>query len=641
MCGIAGVLIWQGIPAERAQTAVNNMVHRLGHRGPDGHGVVTSVSTREASSTTAVLGHTRLSIIDLSTRGAQPMTSVDGQTVLTFNGEIYNFAELRHLLEDKGRRFQSDSDTEVILQGYEEWGDGVAERLRGMFAFAIWDGRRDRLVLVRDRLGIKPIYVYRADGWLAFASEIRALLATGLVPAKLDRVSVDEYLTYQTVPSPRTLVDGVRMQAPGSVVAVGARGETTSRRYWQLMPDQPPVVASDAGAASVRVHELLMESAALHMVSDVPVGLFLSGGIDSSALVALVRQCGIVPRTFAVAFPGTSFDESPYARAVARALGSDHIEIPLSEDDLLAQLPDALDGVDHPSGDGINTYVVSRAVRQAGIKVALSGLGGDEFFGGYPSFQRLRQIGRYAGIWGRTPAAVRALMGRIVRVGGGRRVSTEKTAALVATDASFARAFPVLRQLFVRRQRIELLGEDLIRCSDARGDAYVELLEQAEQHREVGHLMALVSYGEARMYMHDVLLRDTDQMSMRPGLEVRVPLLDHKLVEMLMRLPDGVKNAGAGPKPLLLASLGVRLPDECVHRPKRGFVLPFEYWMRGALRPFCERHLRQLGTRELFEPEAVDALWRAFEARRPSTSWARPWALVALDAWLERNGIAV
>ena len=641
MCGIAGLVRTDDFPIDRAAAAVNAMVRRLAHRGPDGHGVAVSPGAHAARGPAAVFGHTRLAIIDLSERGAQPMRTAAGDVMVTFNGEIYNFAELRTALEAEGRTFRSNSDTEVVLQGYEAWGSAVIERLRGMFALAIWDDTRQRLLCARDRLGIKPLYMYRGQGWVAFASEVRALLASGLVPATLDAVAVDAFLTHQTVPTPRTLVAGVTMLEPGHVMTVESDGRVVSRAYWDALSAGTPIDPDAAmPAIRTRVHELLLESTALHLVSDVPVGVFLSGGIDSSAVVALVRQTGVVPHTFGIAFPGTSFDESAYARAAADALGAEHVEIPLGEHDFLDALPEALDSFDHPSGDGINTFVVSRAVRRAGIKVALSGLGGDELFGGYPSFARMRQLRRYAGILARTPSPVRAAAAGLLRLGGAGTIAAEKTAALVETDGQLSQAFPLLRQMFLEEQREGLLGTDVVERAKRAGNPYVEMLDGALQQHGQRDLMALVSYAETRTYMHDVLLRDTDQMSMQHGLEVRVPLLDHELVSYVMRAPDAAKLASPVPKSLLIDSLGVDLPPACVNRPKQGFVLPFDPWMRGALKSFCERHLRQLGQRPLFRARAVDALWTEFLSGSRRTSWSRPWTLVALDAWMERNGVA-
>src|SRR5579871_267461 len=374
MCGIAGAVLPPG--AGDPSAIVERMIGALGHRGPDGRGVSICPGLRDNRATVA-LGHSRLAILDLSSNGAQPMTSASGQTTITFNGEIYNFRELRGQLQLRGRRFASECDTEVILQGYEEWGDAVVDRLQGMFAFGLWDARRQRLLIARDRLGIKPLYLFERDGLLLFSSEVRALLATRLVPRRLDLVGVEQYLAYQTVPAPRTLVEGVRLMRPGHL-AVGSLGsQLTERRYWDLLADASEEAAHASPAQARRtVGELLERSAALHLVSDVPVGVFLSGGIDSSALVSLTRRSGITPRTFSVVLPGTAQDEAAHAAAVARHYQAEHTEVAITESESRDALPEALGRVDHPSGDGMNTYLVSRAVRRAGYKVALSGLGG-------------------------------------------------------------------------------------------------------------------------------------------------------------------------------------------------------------------------------------------------------------------------
>jgi asparagine synthase (glutamine-hydrolysing) len=379
-----------------------------------------------------------------------------------------------------------------------------------------------------------------------------------------------------------------------------------------------------------------------HLVSDVPVGLFLSGGIDSSALVALARERGITPRTFVVTFPGLEADEGRFAAAVAHSCGADHHEIPLTEIELLAELPRALASVDHPSGDGINTYVVSQAVRRAGVKVALSGLGGDELFGGYPSFRRLRRLAAVAPVWRRSPAALRGMAARTIRAVGGGSIAADKTAAVLERDGSVPRTFPILRGMFTPEGRRDLLDERVWALrSDA--DPYETLLHEAAARAPRADTMALTSYAEARTYMHDVLLRDTDQMSMAHGLEVRVPLLDDRLVSYVMGLPEEIKTAGRTAKPLLVESLGAALPETCVTRPKQGFVLPFDRWMRSELRPFCEHHLGRAGLsgRGVVRAPAVDALWRAFLDRHHRTNWARPWTLVALNAWIEQNRLCL
>jgi asparagine synthase (glutamine-hydrolysing) len=513
-----------------------------------------------------------------------------------------------------------------------------------MFAFAIWDASEQMLFLARDRLGIKPLYYYAGNGFFLFASEVRALLASGLVPRHLDPVALWEYLGYQSVPAPRTLIQGIQALPPGSWLTVDSAGQMCEGRYWDLLEHASPEARSAPVAESRRrVGELLREAVALHLVSDVPLGAFLSGGIDSSAIVALMREAGQVPQTFSVVFAESSYDEARYARQVATRFATDHAEILLTEQELLDQLPEALAAMDQPSGDGVNTYVVSRAVRSAGVTVALSGLGGDEFFGGYPSFTRLGRMASYLRLWGYTPASLRTLTAKAMGHLGGVSVAAAKVAALVESDGTLSSLFPLLRQVLSTPRRRTLLTEPWLQRLGEVHDPYVRLLQEAYARASCAGLLGRISYAEGRTYMHDVLLRDTDQMSMAHALEVRVPLLDHTLVEYLMGLPDSYKRSNGTPKRLLVESLDGLLPDEIIHRPKQGFTLPFELWMRGALRRFCEERIsrERLGARGIFRPDQVQALWRAFLAGRQEVSWSRLWVLVVLEEWLARNNVSV
>lgn len=624
---------------ERSQLdqVMTRMVAKIAHRGPDDSG------TWARDGAGVSLGQTRLAILDLSPAGHQPMRDESTGNCITFNGEVYNYRELRRSLDDGSYDWKSCSDTEVILRAYAIWGDEFLKRLGGMFAFAIWDAQRSRLLLARDRLGIKPLYYYRGDGFLVFASEVRALLASGLVPREIDPVALWEFLAYQAIPAPRTMIKGVRSLLPGAWLAVEADGRVNEGRYWNLLENR-----SDDGRFATeaesrrRVGELLREAVSSHLVSDVPVAAFLSGGIDSSAVAALMREAGQKPQTFSVVFAERAYTEAQHARQVADLLGTEHTEILLTEHELLDQLPSALGAMDQPTGDGVNTYVVSRAVREAGVKVALSGLGGDEFFAGYPSFARLSRATPYFRAWGRTPPTVRSLAARTYKTFAGSSVAAAKTAALIETDGSLAATFPPLRQVLSVAQRRALLTEPWLRLAETIRDPYVELLRGELAREPQAGVLTQVSYAEARTYMHDVLLRDTDQMSMAHALEVRVPLLDHNLVEYVMGLPDAHKRPDGTPKRLLVESLGGLLPEEVVRRPKQGFTLPFEPWMRGSMRGFCEERLsgERIGARGIMRPEQVRTLWRDFVDGRPSVSWSRLWILVVLEEWLEQNGVS-
>jgi asparagine synthase (glutamine-hydrolysing) len=637
MCGIAGALDVTG-RAERVHAEVARMTEALAHRGPDGH------ATRVVSSATptVALGHTRLAIIDLSEAGSQPMTltTADGNTLhITFNGEIYNHADIRRQLDLGG--WHSKSDTEVILRAYARWGADCLHRLRGMFAFALWDSRREELFLARDRLGIKPLYYTRDGGQLTFASEVRALLASGRVARRLDPNGVLGYLTYQSPPAGATLIEGVRMLPAGCWLRVGADGQMTQQRYWDLF--DTPSRAETHGASREQTANLLRESIALHLVSDVPVAVFLSGGIDSTALVALVRAAGHTPQTFSIGFAERAYDETYFAESVAQQFNTDHTTIRMGERRLLEQLPDAFSAMDQPTGDGINSYVVAGAVHGAGIKVALSGLGGDELFAGYPSFERLAASARWLRAWGRAPRSMKNLLARGITAAGRSSIAATKRASLIASDGNLASLYAPLRQVLLPEQRTAMLEPAWGERSRAWTDPYRSVLEPAFRNVHSEAILGCVSYAEARTYMHDVLLRDTDQLGMAHALEVRVPLLDHVLAEYVVSLPDAVKQKGSdgAPKPLLVESLAAPLPHEVTHRRKQGFTLPFAAWMRGELRSFCETRLspERLGGRGIFRPEQLRSLWDNFLDDRPQTSWSRVWILVVLEEWLERNGL--
>jgi len=615
---------------------VDAMLGALRHRGPDGEG---RWQARTRAGQTVALGHARLAIIDLSEAGRQPM--VRRETTVTFNGEIYNYRALRDELQVDGDRFRTASDTEVLLAAFDRWGDAAVERLDGMFACGMWHAGDERLLLARDRFGIKPLYYHRGPRHFAFASEVRALMASRLFRPALDTASVWHYLGYQTAPTPATLVQDVRMLEPGHVMDVRADGRIGARRYWTLLQaGDPSHIPASAHTARARVAELLRDAVTSHLVSDVPVGVFLSGGIDSGALVSVLRSVDVTPRTFTVALAGDPADESIDARRVADAFGTDHTEVHLDQADLLHMLPAVLTAVDHPSGDGVNTFVVAKAVRDHGVKVALSGLGGDEVFGGYASFRRLGRALPAALQMGRSPLSLRQAAASVVRAAGGGRVATDKAAAVMEGDGTLAAMWPITRQLFSERVRRRMLTDPLAPAVGAP-DAYAPLLAAAFAAAPGAGVWAQISFAEARGYMHDVLLRDTDQMSMAHGLEVRVPLLDHRLAAHVVSLPDALKLDPRTPKSLLVNSLLLPLPDDIVHRPKRGFTLPFDTWMRGALRGYCEAQLGEQGLdgRGLLRAGEATRLWGRFLSRAHGVTWGRVWTLVALNAWLDRHSL--
>lgn len=623
MCGIAGIHGLEGLAD--ASAVVRRMTDAQAHRGPDAEGLWQGPH--------AVLGHRRLSIIDLSDAGRQPFVSPDGRHALVFNGEIYNYRTLRAQLKDWD--FRTGSDTEVLLAAWCTWGVDALKRLEGMFAFAVYDVQSGELVLVRDRLGIKPLYVYRDDRHLLFASEVRALLASGLVPRRMDREALVDYLRYQTVHAPATIVEGVRMLPAGHLLRVSDQ-EVHEQRWWDLVAEVEPGLEMLPKEEVLRgVRDRLARAVEKRLVADVPFGAFLSGGIDSSAVVGLMSQATDGPvHTFSVVFDEQAYSEERYAKLVAERFGTRHTAIRLKADDMLRALPEALAAIDHPSGDGPNTFIVSRETKAAGITMALSGLGGDELFAGYPVFARTLMLWKRRWVT-QFPEALRRMAGaasRIARPGMG----SLKMAELLRLPAwSVDDTFPVsrlvmtdaeLRALIAERplpgNRVAAIMRDLIRT---RGGHALPFLSQ-------------VSAGELSTYLQHVLLRDTDQMSMAHALEVRVPFLDHDLVTFVLGVGDGMKYPHS-PKPLLVEALGDLLPAEIVDRPKMGFTLPWPHWMRSTLRSYCEARLQALGRREGFHGAALQRMWAAFLKEDPRMPWARLWYLVVLEDWLDRHGI--
>lgn len=620
MCGICGAISPTLTPGH-----FQKITDTLAHRGPDDAG-----SWREGL---VFLGHRRLSIIDLSANGHQPMLSPDGRLVLIFNGEIYNFRELRAELNDYA--YRSNTDSEVILAAYARWGKDCVKRFNGMFAFAIYDRQAETLFIARDRLGIKPLYYYQEGSQFIFASEVRALLAFDLVTPRIDPDSLADYLRYQTVHAPRTILKDIYMLPPAHCWELRPGDFGRPEAYWSPLEATTNANGQSRNRADWKkaVFETLQKAVERRLVSDVPFGAFLSGGIDSSAVVALMARAGQSVKTFNVSFAEEEFSEARYARIIAEKFHTDHHEIHLSPGEFLHQIPDALAAMDHPSADGPNTWVVSKATREAGITMALSGLGGDELFAGYPIFRRAVRLERLSGLH-LLPVALRKWIGaglRQVRPG----IESAKVAQILALPEFGAmNAYPVNRQAFLDPQLQRLLTFDL------PSNRVVDILQAYRKNASFQQLPLLsqVSVAEISTYMQNVLLRDTDQMTMAHALEVRVPFLDHELVELALQIPDREKYPHT-PKQLLVESLGELLPPEIVHRPKMGFTLPFAQWMKHELRDFCAHQLEVLMELPSFRRESLQAYWQDFLSGHPDVSWSRIWSLVVLGYWLERHGV--
>jgi asparagine synthase (glutamine-hydrolysing) len=621
MCGIAG--IYSAKPDQQRAVAVRAMNNSIAHRGPDDEGYYNDDFV--------ALAHRRLAILDLSPAGHQPMHDSTQRYEIIFNGEIYNFKEVRKELPNYP--FQTQSDTEVILAAYQEWGPYCLHRFNGMFAFALWDKEEQSLFIARDRLGIKPLYYTETNGSWLFASEIRAILASGLVNKKLNRNVLAEFFMYQTVHAPRTLISNVNMLLPGHYMIL-KNGAMHITRWWS--PKENYSVASQAKTykeVCKDVQQLLTAAVERRLISDVPFGAFLSGGIDSSAVVGMmsrIQQQSV--KTFTIAFGEKEFSEAGFAKQVANKFKTDHTEFLLKPEDFLKALPVALNALDHPSGDGPNSYIVSQLTRKHGVTMALSGLGGDELFAGYPVFNRSLQIEEYNWLFS-IPAPLRRLMGSVVatlKPG----IASEKLAQLLRNkDGSLYQTFPVSRQVGLPKHVTALTG------SRHETDALREILERELSNRGSKlPTLSKVSVAEITTYMQNVLLRDTDQMSMAVALEVRVPFLDYELVEYVLGIPDEFKRP-VFPKKLLVDSLGDLLPDEVIHRKKMGFVFPWELWLKNELRTFCEDKIQQLIRREIINGKYLAASWERFLKGDKNVRWLDMWLCVVLENWLEANNI--
>jgi len=643
MCGICGVIGIQR--SELAEEITRRMMGALQHRGPDEEGILVAPS--------AALGMRRLSIIDLP-GGRQPVFNETGNVAVVYNGEIYNFQQLRKTLEGRGHAFRTHSDTEVIVHAYEEWGEECLRELRGMFAIAIWDARssgtagevarRAKIFLARDRLGIKPLYYAAADGALLFSSEVRSLLASGRIQPRLSPDSLEAYLTFGSVAEPSTLVEGIFSIPPGHCLAFFADAppaKPSPKPYWvysdAVLRQEGPKPKNFQEAAKL-LRPLLEETVRDHLISDVPLGVFLSSGLDSTTLVALASRFQSDLHTFTVVFPEQRFSEAKISRATAKLFKTRHQEILLAPDILVGQLEDAVKSLDQPTMDGLNTYFVSRAARQAGLKVALSGLGSDEIFGGYSTFVTTPRAAFVAGLGRWIPGPLRRLTaGAAVRIAAGDAVG--KAAAAWRSPLDFPHAYYFTRLLFTPSRVRRLLAPYFESKEYSGNHDNPWRSRMRETTRQAGQLDSFTSVScfELQSYMVNTLLRDTDSASMANSLEVRVPFLDHRLVEFVGRLPKSAKYTSEVPKSLLVEALSDLLPDDVVGQTKRTFTLPWDVWLRGPLGVRLSQDLSNLTPplRRFLNPRAVRGAWQNFVIGQ--TNWSRPWSLYVLNEWVRHH----
>jgi asparagine synthase (glutamine-hydrolysing) len=637
MCGMAGLFTVERPVDARMVKSVLAMLDAQQHRGPDDWGLLLPEASLAdpdvsalldghdrqhvrtyagpAQAPAVVVGARRLSIIDVSSRGRMPMSSADGRLWVTYNGEVYNHRELRAELSARGYEFRSDADTEVILHGYAAWGRDVVCHLRGMFAFGLVDVTRSgapTLLLGRDRFGIKPLFWSRGGGVFQFASEVRGLMSAGLMPHEPEPRAFHGFLVHGSVPTPWTTVRDVFSLPAAHTMSVDEVRYSfpTPVRYWSLpRPGTRPVSFREA---VVETRSLLEESVRQHLRSDVPLGIFLSGGMDSAAITAFAARDVPHPvTTLTVSFDEAEYSEGDDAATFAHRHATKHLDVRVRRQDFIDEIPRILAAMDQPSVDGVNTYFVAKAAAATGLTVVLSGLGADEVFWGYGGFRRAPHLARVGALPGARLAA--AVLGRLAGTAGDPRL--EKAEFLAA--AGPLGAYLAIRGLFTPRRAAQLLGAAQLPLERAG-------VEEAP--------LTPMRYGELELqfYLQNQLLRDADVFGMAHGVEVRVPFLDHRLAEYVAGVPETVKLGSKMNKPLLAAAAS-GLIDETVHRAKRGFTFPFQEWMHDARASSSGLH----PDGGALVPEQAARVWRAFDRGR--VHWSRPWALAVLSG-MRRTG---
>ena len=613
MCGISAIIH----PKEKllVRETLERMNNAMLHRGPDAGGCYTNENIG--------LGHRRLSIIDTENSANQPMFSFNKKWVIAFNGEIYNYVELK-ANELQGVSFQTESDTEVILELFQKYGVESLSKLKGMFAFVLHNIETAETFVARDRYGMKQLYYSLQKEGCFVASELRALLASECIPRKLNRSALEEYIETQTVCAPNTLIEHVQLLEAGHYLHF-KKNETTKHCYYRLLNDTSYEL-SDKKSAQELLRSTMRESVVQHMRADVPFGAFLSGGIDSSLLVGLMSEVRAEKiNTFQISFEEEAFDERKYAQLVAKKFNTQHHEINLSANAFLKDIPAAVAAIDFPSGDGPNTYAVSKAAKEAGITVAISGLGGDELFAGYPVFQYMQSIEKSFLL--KLSYPLRKSASALLNSISSSRSLRKKAELLGLPKANLASAFPLVRNVWKTN----------------------ELITRTTKHFEIENnfnfifeknapLLNRVSAAEIESYMQHALLRDSDQMSMAHSLEIRVPFLDHDVVELATHLSTNLKNP-TSPKKFLTETFADLLPYEVVNRKKMGFTLPWSVWMKNELRDFTEEGFNELYKQAVVNEKVLRKSWNKFILGNEEKSFISFWHLSVLGHWMKNNGI--
>jgi asparagine synthase (glutamine-hydrolysing) len=605
MCGLAGIFSFKHNNSNKS--IIQKMTNAIAHRGPDAEGFFCNANI--------ALGHRRLSIIDLSEAANQPLYDNTGDYVIVFNGEIYNYAEIKKQLFDYP--FKTNGDTEVVLAAYIKWGAKALDYFNGMFAFAIFQQSTNTVFIAKDKLGVKPLYFFQNEEHFVFASEIRSILQSGLVNKNIDAYAMQCFLQMQSYYAPHTAIENIQQLENGNYLLI-KENKIEKHCYWNITKPKTQFSFSDYDTTKQKVSQLLLQAVERRMVADVPVAAFLSGGIDSSAVVGLMSKLKSNIETFNIAFNEKEYDESAYAEIIAKKFNTNHHKIVLDPSTFLNELPNALNAMDIPSGDGINTYVVSKEIAKNGIKVALSGVGGDELFAGYAGFSYWNKLQQKKWIWN-TPAFCRKIA--CLAFPNNAKFSRIKK-LLQSNGPSIQNVYPLIREIVAPGNIQKIVKTD---------KQYQHNWDDASAFP----IYSQYSIAELMHYTQYTLLKDTDQYSMAIPLEVREPFFDVDLTEYVLQIPDKYKTP-TYPKKLMVEALGDLLPNEIVHRPKKGFALPWDIWMRNELSSFCKQKMESFAARNFVQEKEVLQMWSNFE-KNNTTRWSEVWNIVLLEDWLSKN----
>lgn len=610
MCGIIGLIGEIQNPMDLMEI----MLTQQEHRGPDARGVWHDDD--------CILGHNRLSVIDLNQSANQPFSCKDGRYILVFNGEIYNFKSIKKELNDV--KWKTKSDTEVLLQAYLKWGKDCLQKLNGMFAFVIWDKCEKSLFIARDRLGIKPLYYSMQSEKFLFASEVRTLLKSGLVSKQINKSAILDFIKYQWIQTPSTIISSIS-SLPAGHYAVYKENKLEVIKWWDINNYSEKYQEIDLDLAHRNIKHKFNDAVEKRLVSDVPIGAFLSGGIDSSAIVAAMASISSEQiNTFSIGFKEKKYDESEYAALIAKRFNTKHHMLQYSASKMKGEVPSILESFDTPSSDGINSYIVSKLVKEEGITVALSGLGGDELFGGYPFFKQIPKLQHIPFYWDLPLMIRKGLSAPLSKFFGSKKFRMQ---SILRSDSnSIQHLYPFFREINNEKNLNRWLNQDKLFSE----------VEEVYKNIDTEKTLTWISIAEICGYTQHVLLKDSDMCSMANALEVRVPFFDHKLIEFVLGLPDVFKRS-ISPKKLLTDALSSELPEEIINRPKMGFAFPWKYWLKNDLHSFVEHYLNKSKNYDFLNFREIEHSWHQFLKGNETIRWYQIWNLTCLLHWLDTN----